>query len=207
MPTDLAVLLPDKNFEYGMRGLLSRPNSLGIRGIQFSIQVHPKRDPGCVKTAQEILRLFCRDHRHALLMFDKEGSGREDTPTGELAVELRERLAANGWGNRAEVIVLEPELEVWVFASSIQVERCLGWSRTSRLRDWLQMQGLWDLGQQKPAKPKEALERTLRDQRRPRSSSLYECLGRSVGINDCVDPAFQKLRQTLEGWFPPAGNS
>ena len=205
MPTDLAVLLPDKNFEYGMRGLLNRPNSLGIRGIQFSIQVHPKRDPGCIKTPHEILRLFCRDHQHALLMFDKEGSGREGTPTDELATELRERLAANGWGTRAEVIVLEPELEVWVFASSIQVERCLGWTKALRLRDWLQAQGLWDPTHQKPAKPKEALERALRDQRRPRSSSLYQCLGRSVSINDCVDPAFQRLSMTLRAWFPPRG--
>jgi len=202
MPADLAVLLPDKNFEYGMRGLLNRPNAIGIREIQFSIQVHPKRDPGCVKTAQDILRLFCRDHQHGLLMFDKEGSGRENTPTNELAAELRERLAANGWGTRAEVIVLDPELEVWVFASSIQVERCLGWVKSLRLRDWLQTEGLWDAGHRKPSRPKEALERALRDLRRPRSSSLYECLGRSVSIGDCVDPAFQKLRETLQGWFP-----
>lgn len=202
MPVDLAVLLPDKNFEYGMRGLLSRPSSLGIRGIQFSIQVHQKRDPGCVKTAHDILRLFCRDHRYALLMFDKEGSGREDTPTGQLAHELRERLAVNGWGPRAEVIVLDPELELWAFASSTDVERCIGWSRPISLRTWLEQRGLWAPGHAKPARPKEALERALYDQRRPRSSSLYDCFGRSVSIGDCIDPAFQKLRQTLQGWFP-----
>ena len=202
MPADLVVLLPDKNFEYGIRGLLSRPNALGIREIQFSIHVHPKRDPGCVNTAQDILRLFCRDHQYALLMFDKEGCGRESTPTDGLVADLRGRLAANGWGPRAEVIVLEPELEIWVFASSPHVQRCLGWSRQIALRTWLEQQGLWAPQHPKPARPKEALEQALLAERRPRSSSLYECLGRSVGTRDCKHPAFHKLLETLGAWFP-----
>jgi len=202
MPVDLVVLLPDKNFEYGMRGLLSRPGALGLREIQFTIHVHPKRDLGCVINSHEILRLFCRDHQYALLMFDKEGSGRENIPTDRLVADLRDRLAANGWGARAEVIVLEPELEIWVFASSPHVQRCLGWSKSVGLRDWLEEQGLWIQGHPKPARPKEALERVLLAERRPRSSSLYECLGRSVSTRECRDPAFQRLLQTLGGWFP-----
>lgn len=202
MPADLVVLLPDKNFEHGIRGLLSRPAALGMREIQFTISVHPKRDPGCVKTAHEILRLFCRDHQHSLLMFDKEGSGCENVLTDHLVADLRGRLAANGWGARAEVIVLDPELEIWVFASSPHVQRCLGWSRSVALRDWLENQGLWAQEHAKPARPKEALERALLVERRPRSSSLYECLGRSVSTKDCSDPAFQKLLGTLGAWFP-----
>lgn len=202
MPADLVVLLPDKNFELKLRGLLSRPSALGIRGIQFHIHVHPKRDPGCVKTSQDILRLFCRDHQHALLMFDKEGSGREGTPTNDLATELRDRLAANGWGARAEVIVLDPELEIWAYGSSPQLEQCVGWRRPTRLRNWLQQKGLWRVGDPKPSRPKEGLERVLLEVRRPRSSSLYECLGLSVNTDNCEDPAFQKLRQTLGRWFP-----
>jgi hypothetical protein len=197
------VLVPDKNFEFGIRGLLSRPAALGIREVQFSILVHPKRDPGCVKTCHELLRLYCRDHQHAVLLFDKEGSGQEETPTPQLATSLRGRLAANGWGARAEVIVLEPELEIWVFSPSMHVEHCLGWKKAVRVRDWLESQGLWTPGHAKPARPKEAVERVLFDVRRPRSSSLYECLGRSVSTNDCQDAAFNRFLQTLAGWFPP----
>jgi len=200
---DLVVLVPDKNFEFGIRGLLSRPASLGIRQVQYNIVVHPKRDPGCVKTPHELLRLYCRDHQHAVLMFDKEGSGQENTPTQQLVADLQGRLAANGWGARAEVIVLEPELEIWVFSPSIYVQRCLGWKKAGRLRDWLESQGLWVPGHPKPARPKEAVERVLLDLRRPRSSSLYECLGRSVSTNDCQDAAFHRFLQTLADWFPP----
>ena len=196
-------MLPDKNFEYGLRGLLSRPTRLGFRGIQYTITVHPKRDPGCARSAHEILRPFCRDHDRALLMFDKEGCGYEQLSTNELVTRIRSTLAANGWGNRAEVVVLEPELEAWAFAPSSRVEDCLGWNRQQRLRAWLEGQGLWRPGESKPTRPKEALESALFVERRPRSSSIYECLGRSVSTSGCTDRAFQSFLQTLVNWFPP----
>ena len=88
-----------------------------------------------------------------------------------------EQLGCEWLGNRAEVIVLEPELEIWAFVPSPQLERCLCWSQSTRLRDWFEKQGMWPQGHPKPARPKEALERALFVERRPRSSSIYECLG------------------------------
>ena len=202
MPFDLVILVADKNFEYGMQGLLSRPRALGIRGIQVDIYVHPGRDPGCFRRAHEFLRRFSRDYQHALVMFDREGSGQDGVPASAIAADLRSRLAANGWESRAEVIVLDPELEIWVFAPSPHVEQCLGWRREDSLRNWLENEGLWRPNDPKPDRPKEALERILYELKRPRSSSLYECLGRSVGVRRCADPAFQTLCRTLAGWFP-----
>ena len=83
-----------------------------------------------------------------------------------------------------------------------EVQRCLGWDQVITLRDWLEAQGFCLLERPKPDRPKEALERILFTLRRPRSSSLYECLGRSVNFRACVDPALQKLQQTLAAWFP-----
>lgn len=203
MPKDLILLVADKNMDYGMRGLLSRPEALGIRRVETQIYVHPRHDPGCVREAHAVLRPFIRDYKHALVMFDRCGSGREGLPAAALSEEVRGRLATNGWEDRAEVIVLDPELEVWVFAASPHVERCLGWRSRARLQRWLELQGLWDPGQPKPVNPREALERALFEMKRPRSSSLYQRLGQRVGVRGCVDPAFRKFRYTLAGWFPP----
>jgi len=202
MSADLIVLAADKNTEHGLRGLLNRPRALGIRSINFRIYVHSQHDPGCAVRAHDFLRQFADDYRHGLVVFDREGSGREHIPVDQLQNEIRQRMAVSGWDDRAEVVVLDPELEVWVFAGSPDVERCLGWRRRRGLRNWLQQQGLWEQDHAKPARPKEALETALRAARRSRSS-MYECLGSKVGVAGCIDPAFHRLRQTLMEWFPP----
>lgn len=108
-----------------------------------------------------------------------------------------------GWGDRAEAIVLDPELEIWVFAQSPNVERCLGWrGAQGTLRRWLEQENLWNPNQPKPSRPKEALDRALFKLRRPRSSAVYHCLGARVSVKECTDRAFTKLRTTLCTWFP-----
>ena len=115
-------------------------------------------------------------------------------------------MASSGWEDRAEVIVLNPEIEVWVFAASPHVERCLGWPQEDRpLRQWLESQGLWQKGQAKPSDPRAALERALGKAKRARSSALYRALGQRVGTKNCADPAFVKFRDVLRGWFPTEG--
>lgn len=200
---DLIVLVADKNMDDGLRGLLTRPKALGIREIRTRIFVHPRRDPACVRESDAFLRPFASQYEHALVMFDRHGSGREELSAGALAAQVLGRVAASGWADRAEVIVLDPELETWVFASSTQVERCLGWKAPSvSLRQWLESRQLWDPNKSKPSRPREALEQVLFEVRRPRSSSLYGNLGRRVSVRACTDPAFIKLCETLTRWFP-----
>ena len=203
MPKDLVVLAADKNIDYGVQGLLSRPAALGIRPVQFDSFVHPRRDPGCVHEAHDFLRSLLGEYQHALVMFDRLGSGREDLAGHELSDEVEARVTAHGWGQRAAVIVLDPEIEVWVFANSPHVERCLGWTgRRPALRRWLETQGLWHPGQVKPFNPKEALVKALQKSKKPRSSAIYRCLGQRVSLRDCSDAAFLRFRQTLTRWFP-----
>lgn len=201
---DLIVLAADKNIDFGLRGLLGRPKALGVRSVAADFLVHPRRDPGCVREAHDVLRPSVGDYRHALVVFDHQGSGRDTQPIDRLADEVRDRLAANGWGGRAEVIVLDPELEVWVFADSPHVEHCLGWRRgRGTLRRWLEARKLWAPGRAKPEAPREALDEVLRELRRPRSSALYRCIAERVSLAGCTDPAFRKLASTLARWFPP----
>ncbi len=120
---DLIVLVADKNMDDGLRGLLTRPKALGIREIEARIFVHPRRDPACVRESDAFLRPFAGRYSRALVMLDRHGSGREALSAETLATEVRGRVALSGWDDRVEVIVLDPELETWVFASSPQVER------------------------------------------------------------------------------------
>jgi hypothetical protein len=204
-PRDLIVLVADKNTDYGLRGLLGRPRALGIRPIDAQILVHPRRDPGCRREAHDFLRPFATGYRHALVMFDREGSG-SDASRQTLEEEVSARVRGSGWNTRADVVVLDPELEVWVFTPSPHVEHCLEWPKNrGRVRAWLERQGRWAHGQPKPTTPRDALERVLLEIGRPRSSTLYQCLGAHVSLRRCVDGAFQKLVDTLRGWFPPAG--
>lgn len=162
----------------------------------------PRRDPGCAREAAEFLRPFVGQFRHALVIFDHEGSGKEDKTPHVLASEIQGRLASTGWEDSAEVVVIRPELESWVFAQSPHVEVCLGWVRRGRLKPWLEAQGLWSAGSPKPESPRKALERILLETKKPRSSALYQALAKRVSTRGCTDAAFGKLRDTLVRWFP-----
>lgn len=200
---DLVILVADGNMEHALRGLLQRPQALGIHPIEADIFVHPRRDPGCLNEAHDFLRPFAHSYRHALVLFDHDGCGRESTAPAELADQVRQRLAASGWADRAEVVVLAPELEVWVWSDSPHVAECLGWAgRQPSLREWLAATGHWPADQAKPAHPKRALEAALREVHKPRSSSIYLDLASKVGLRNRSEPAFLRFQQTLQKWFP-----
>ena len=202
-PLDLVVLVPGKDDREAVDGLLSaRFESLGILRIRYEILVHPRRDAGCFHEAAAVLQPFYRRARHALVLFDREGCGQEDRSAGEIAEDVRIRLAESGWEERAAVVVIDPELEVWLWADSPRVDTELGWiGRDRRLRDWLQENGWWAAEERKPARPKEALERVLREVRLQRSSSIYGRLARTVGLRRCEDPSFRRLCDLLRSWF------
>lgn len=200
---NLVVLVADSNAESTVCGLLLRPQALGIRPVRFDVYVHVARDPGCFKTGHDFLRPMTNRYTHGLVLFDRIGSGQDRRTRESLEESVRARLAASGWDDRAEVIVLDPELEIWVWADSTHVDHCLGWhGRQPSLRAWLFSQGLWSENDPKPSDPKAALEQALRLVRKPRSSSLYKRLAERVSLRSCQDPSFVKFKRTLRNWFP-----
>lgn len=205
--SDLAVLVADSNTGAAVRGLLARQESLGIRVVEYELYVHPERDSGCFLRAHDFLRPMHRRCAHALVLFDCAGSGRERLSRDALEDEVATRLSQAGWGERAAVVVLDPELEVWVWSGSPEVDRCLGWhGRQPDLRSWLAGEGLWNPRQAKPDDPKLATERALRKARKPRSSAVYEQLARRVSLQGCTDAAFVRLVGILKAWFPAEPN-
>lgn len=202
MGTDLVVLVPDKNMKFALTALLSRPADLEIRSVTSDIYVHVERDPGCFLKCDSFLRSFIRSHMHALVVFDREGCGREHQSRQQLESQTEEKLSRSGWNDRNAAVVLDPELESWVWSKSPQVARILDWEgRDPGLHDWLAAKGYIVQNRIKPSRPKEALEGALRIVRKPRSSSIYFQLARDVQFQDCADPSFLKLRDILSKWF------
>jgi hypothetical protein len=200
---DLVILVADRNMEATLKGLLDRPHNLCCRAIRWKPFVHPHHDPGCFKRGHDFLRPMSKDYDHALILFDREGCGQEDRPLEELEKTVEGHLARSGWEGRARTIVIQPELEAWVWAGSKEVCRCLGWSTGYReLRRWVEEQGLWRKGDSKPNDPKKAVELALRKVNKSRSSSIYEKLSRQIAFEQCTDPAFLKLKSLLQEWFP-----
>lgn len=201
--TDLFCLVADKNMQAAVSALLDRPESLGIRAIQQESVVHDRRDPGCFHHAVDFLRGYRSRAEHALVILDYQWDGVPADSAAEVETLLETNLERNGMGGWARAVVVEPELEAWVFSGSPHVASVLGWSgRSPDLREALTGQELWATGVDKPDDPKAAMEWALKQVRHPRSSSIYRELASKVSTQYCTDRAFQRLRELLRDWFP-----
>lgn len=201
---DLLVLTADKDTEFALKGLLGRHRALGIRPIQsVKILTHPRRDPAVFRDSHGFLRPFINQAKHALVVFDREGSGERSRDRAQMEMSVQAHLDGNGWSGRSAVVVIDPELESWVWSDSPAVDSVLGWPCGGRaLRPWLTEKGL--LSGAKPSRPKEAVEAALRHSRTIRSSALYLSLAQQVSFERCTDPAFLRLRSVLSEWFRPS---
>lgn len=204
MTKDLVVLVADAQQESVVRALLDeRQRALSIRPVAYDVRRHPQRDSGVFHGADLFLSVFRPQYRYALVVLDREWDGAPGDAEQQRDL-LLQRLHESGWQEgTCDVIVCDPELEAWVWADSKQVPDVL---RTTweEIRTMAQRRGYWSVGMPKPSRPKELLEEILRQQRRPRSSSIFQDLARRVSVKHCQDPAFNRLRQTLGSWFPQA---
>jgi len=203
LESDLVVLTPDSTFRDVVEVLLERPKSLGIRPISATVFRHARHDPGCLLEGADFLRRYLPTHARALVVFDRAGCGREDLPAVELEQLVGESLCRVGWEGRAKAIVLDPELEVWAWSESPEVERCLGWvGRQPPLREWLRQKGMWEAGSAKPKDPKAATRLALFEARKGAAPPALLQIARSVSPRRCTDRAFVRFRGILQRWFP-----
>jgi len=203
--TQLVCVAADKNIEAALSALLEhRRPALGLSSFSFQIVVHPRRDPGCYHNGPEFLRdLLGAGETLGLLVFDQTWSGNTHATAVKTETAVRKRFDQIGITQRANVVVIGPEIEAWVWSASPYVDEVLGWNGAQpMLRQWLTAQGFWPNGVPKPPDPKVAMEEALFRQRVPRSSALYRQLARQVSLNGCQDPAFQRFRDILRRWFP-----
>lgn len=199
---DLVLLVPDKNTESTIRGVLGRHQALGIRQVDFNILVEQGRDGGVRRRGAQVLNVVRGQYSHAAMILDYEGSGADVGP-GELEAQLDDALSGS-WGHRAKAIVIHPEVDVWMWGGETHLRSTMNWEFAEGIRTWLQAQEFTFDDNGKPARPKEALEAAFRRAKVPRSSARYEHVARRIGLANCTDPAFVRLRTALTSWFGPA---
>ncbi len=204
---DLFVIVADANMQAGVNAILKRPEALGIRQITFEIVRHPWKDSGCRAYGVQFSKSYIGQFVHCLLMFDFKGCGQENIPAIELERQIDAQLDSAGWGSNAKSIVIEPELEIWVWSDSPHVENTLGWqNRIPSLREYLCEKGYLQSNDIKPSQPKEAVESALKAVRIPRSSAIYQSIAEKVSLQRCQDEAFDRFKSTLSNWFSVDNN-
>lgn len=202
---DLVVRAADKDLKFAVATLLEkRTEALGIRRITCDILVDDRHDASCCREGVRFLNAFVKQYRHALLMFDYEGCGKERlSSAAEIESEINSQFLGVPWESRAKAIVLQPELENWVWSDSPHVSRIVGWNDAqSSLTNWLIQEGRLAQGQAKPPRPKEAFDAALYAAGQPHSASLFGRLAENVSFRRCTDPSFDKFCQILREWFP-----
>src|SRR5258706_4046625 len=199
---DLIVLVADLDAEVGVKALLPRATHLGFREIDFDVIRHVHRDNGVFQQAHELLRAQSRRYRYAIAICDHHGCGREELSRNEVEARVELNLRANGWDERAAAIVIEPELEAWIWGDWSAVVKCVGWTEGPvALKSWLRDRNFLRADQPKPIRPKEALHRALRQTNRRSSSALFADIAQTADSTSCIDEAFLKFSSPLQAWF------
>ena len=204
---DMVVLVADKDLEETVKALLLRTADLGLGSFRFEVRRHPNRDGGCRTGAANFLRPFLQRYGRSLVLFDRDGCG-SSLAREEIQGNVEADLSRNGWADRTKVIVIDPELEAWVWGDLMQTCGILGWGEdVADLRRHLSSRGLWQRRDRKPPDPKGAMRTAMEyappGHRRRRSARLFHEIAASAAVDHCQDPAFNELRRTLQAWFPP----
>jgi hypothetical protein len=200
---DAIFLVADGSMEQLLRGFFGRPafhRALGCASFAFDpsrdLIVAPGRDPQVHRLAQELLRPYRGTHARAVVLLDAAWAG---SPGPAAIHEHVSRHLRASWTQSA-VIVLDPELEAWVWQDNPHVAMALG--APAEFRQILAVSGHWPLGSAKPADPKAALEHLRARHRTDRSKAVFNRLAARISVKGCTDPAFHQLRDTLLDWFP-----
>lgn len=199
---DLVVFVADKNMHFALKGALQRPEALGIRQISFDFRIHPGRDGGVRTTGVATLALEQRRFRHALMVLDYEGSGAPQATDIELEEDL-DRALRTYWGEAAKAIVIDPELDIWMWGADNALREAVKWPHVTPIRDWIDQENFQLSNNGKPLRPKEALSAVFRECRLPRSSANYLKIASKISLARCGDASFHRLRAQLRTWFPP----
>ncbi len=199
---DLIILVADQNMRDCIDGLMPRfHHVLNTSRINYDIFVHTNRDPGCRTQSSDFLKTFQKKYKFSLVIFDKEGCGKESLTRTELEEDVEKTLSFNGWANRSKAIVIDPELENWIWIKSPRLAEIINWENTESLYQWLEEQGYLAINNTKPNSPKEAFEKALYISKKRRSSSIYKQIATQVSFKTCIDLSFLKLKDTINNWF------
>ena len=203
---ELVILVADGTMAAVFRAFFGRERwDLTLQCAQFDLWPEEDifhdplhTDGGVHKSAQELLRPYLNTHSRAMVVLDQQFGG--ELPAAEVRQDILARLHQNGWNDRCEVVVINPELEVWLWQNSPHVEQAVGFSGS--LRQHLQDNGKWPAGAPKPLEPKEAMQALVKAKKPLKTQVVYSRIARSVSIHGCRDQSFDLFANTIRHWFP-----
>lgn len=178
-------------------------------------------DPKVYHHAHALLRSYAGTHAYAVILLDMDWG--HHFAHSEIVEHITSNLVRSGWSRgRIEVVVIQPELEAWIWQDHPHVEqvffRNLREAERDRLREslgaaapgatllrgWLQAQKLWPAGHPKPSDPKAAVQRAAAEFRSGNALAIYQQICRRISVRGCQELGFLTLRSALQRWFPPA---
>jgi hypothetical protein len=195
-----------------LKSFLSRgylEDRLGCRSFDFDFQQdvvvnvrNGNTDGGIHRRAHELLRRFLHSHQNAVVMLDKNFGGR--LPAAVVRGEILHNLLHNGWSAECvEVVVIDPELEVWLWQrGNLHVTRAFRYNGPVSLESFLEAAGFWSTTASKPARPKEAARLLIRQYNAGVPMVVYSRIIENISVRGCQDPAFNLLASALRRWFP-----
>ena len=209
---DLFVYAADADAVAFLNAILNKPEALGIRKIRFDIDRNGGRDSGMIKNGAEFVRTerIKNNYRKVILMWDHHGSGRERRQKPlQVSQEIQDKLDSFTWEDNSATIVLNPELEQWLWHCEQAVAKHFGMA-AEQLQQWCEKyageQGVppADIKKQNPKGVFQyIMDKCLDRSLKPRDFEEIGRLASIKGLQDCE--SFRKFTKTLQGWFAGAG--
>ncbi len=216
---DVIFHLADEHMEKGLKAFFARGNwhyAIGCR--RFAIdpsdendiyRVPGHTDGGIWKHAANNLRPFREQYQYAVIILDADF---EPHPSPQqLRADISADMIASGWPtDRFTVIVIEPELEAWLWSPNQTVATAFGHENFDQLRARLAAENLWDNGQPKPNDLKRARDRAAKLGGKKTGGPIFKGVFSAISnraCNLCVEPGFKAMRTALQKWFPVDGGA
>lgn len=202
-------VVADSTMGQVIRAFLGRQGfhlSLGCGPFDFDahqdiVPARGRNDPGLYAAARQFAAGARSSHEHLVVVLDAEWEGSPGAPVIQAGIE--KQCVEAGWSpDRICAVVIEPELESWIWQDNPHVEAAVGHTRPPTLREALGAEGLWPIGAAKPPRPKETLQSALRRARIPWSASIHAQIAGRISTKGCTDVSFQRLVEALRNWFP-----
>lgn len=202
--TDLLLVTADQDAEFTVKALLKRHlKQFGIGDFTWEVIRNIGRDSGCRTDSVELLRDQIKRYRYTIVLFDFEGCEPPNNASKEaVAAKVEQDLSRNGWQDRCRAILIDPELENWIWTRHDRMARSIGWKGKDDLYTWLEGKGLIGANGVKPPRPKESFAAAIDVTNIELSASLFEEIAEGAPLGSCTDPAFKALVEQLAEWFP-----
>lgn len=203
---DVVFFVADAAMEAVFREFLKRGHFAGrLHCADFSFDIArdpPSKDGGVYKRVHELLKSFQHTHERTVVVLDKQ-FGNEGLKTDQVKSAIEENLRDSGWDDdHYAVVVIDPELEVWLWQDNAHVEQCLKYQGAKSLRATLADSGEWPVDCLKPLQPKDCIQQLIRRNRAGVPTVVYTQIAAKVSVLACQDAMFQALLAQLQTWFP-----